>query len=57
MFLLAQFWKVFCDVLLHHRFYEFVTPLRIRTQGEYNTNPDFVAFIHALLVLLCYKRT
>jgi hypothetical protein len=28
---------------------EFVTPLRIRTQGEYNTNPDFVAFVHALL--------
>lgn len=28
---------------------EFVTPLRIRTGGSYNTSPDFVAVTHALL--------
>ena len=28
---------------------EFVTPLRLRTGGNYNTAPDFVAVTHALL--------
>ena len=28
---------------------EFVTPLRIRTDGRYNARPDFVAVTHALL--------
>src|SRR5437762_5565165 len=28
---------------------EFVTPLRMRTEGKYNLRPDFVAVTHALL--------
>jgi len=28
---------------------EFLTPLRIRTEGRYNARPDFVALTHALL--------
>lgn len=28
---------------------DFLTPLRMRTGGEYNGNPDFVAFAHGLL--------
>jgi len=31
------------------RRHEFVTPLRIRTEGRYNLRPDFVAITHALL--------
>ena len=28
---------------------DFITPLRMRTKSQYNTRPDFVEFIHALL--------
>ncbi len=28
---------------------EFLTPLRMRTGGDYNERPDFVAFVHAVL--------
>jgi hypothetical protein len=34
---------------VHRIAVEFVTPLRMRTDGRYNSAPDFVAFVHALL--------